>query len=133
MKKLIILTIFFLSFASLMSFSAGKTSAVNVLGGVCSNSSAAKNASVCTSSNNPNPQTPNPIILNIKKAINILSAIIGIVSVVVIILSGLRMVLGGGDPQTINSSRDAIIYAAVGIAVAVVSQAIVVFVLNKIK
>ena len=62
-----------------------------------------------------------------------MSVIIGIVSVVVIIISGLRMVLGGSDPQTISSSRDSIIYAIVGIAVVVVSQAIVVFVLNKIK
>ena len=76
-------------------------------------------------------KNPNPIINVLKIAINVISLILGIVAVVVIIISGFRMIIGGSDPATINSSRNAIIYAAVGILVAVFAQAIVVFVLDK--
>jgi hypothetical protein len=56
---------------------------------------------------------------------------IGFISVVVIIIAGLRMILSGGDPQTLNSARNAIIYAAGGIAIAAIAQIIVVFVLSR--
>ncbi len=110
----------------------GNVSAVNVLYNVCSNINKTHTSSVCVDSSTASTKN-NPIISEIKIAINILSFIIGIIAVLVIIVSGLRMVLGGSDPQTVNSSRDAIIYALIGIIVVVVSQALVVFVLNKIK
>jgi hypothetical protein len=50
-----------------------------------------------------------------------------------IIVGGLRLVLSGGNPQTVTSARDSIIYALVGIVIAVLAQVIVVFVLDNIS
>lgn len=131
-KKIIILSMILLSLVGITVLNTGNTSAVSLLSSICSNSSAKQHASTCQDSGKVS-QNSNPIIGEIKIAINILSFIIGIVSIVIIIISGLRIVLGGSDPQTISSARDAIIYAMVGIVVVVVSQALVVFVLDKIK
>ncbi len=105
------------------------TSAAQVLG-FCNNGGAS--STVCQDAKN-NKTTSNPVISIIKTVIQIVSYLIGIVAVVIIIISGLRMILGGGDPQTINSARMAIIYALIGILVAVAAEAIVVFVLDKLK
>jgi hypothetical protein len=44
----------------------------------------------------------------------------------------LRLVLSGGDPQTLTSARNAIIYAAIGIVVFALAQSIVVFALKNV-
>jgi hypothetical protein len=74
----------------------------------------------------------NPVISVIKTAITILSYIIGVASVVTIIISGLRMVLSEGKPENISSARSAIIFAVVGVIIAISAQLIVVFVLDKL-
>lgn len=74
----------------------------------------------------------NPAITALRTVINIISFIIGISAIIVIIISGLRMIVSGGDPNNVKSAREAIIYALVGVVVALVAQAIVVFVLNKL-
>jgi hypothetical protein len=66
------------------------------------------------------------------RAIEILSYIVGIVSVVMIIVSALRMVISGGDPNTVGSARSAIIYSVAGVVIAVIAQGIVVFVLKRV-
>jgi hypothetical protein len=68
----------------------------------------------------------------VSKAANILSVLIGIASFIVIILSGLQFILGVGDPARIASARESLIYALVGIGVALMAQVIVKFVLTKI-
>lgn len=64
-------------------------------------------------------------------ALNMLSWIAGIIAVVMLIISGLRFMTGGGDPQSISSAKRGVIYALVGIAVVILSQSIVRFVVNK--
>lgn len=68
----------------------------------------------------------------ITKAANILSVLIGIASFIVIILSGLQFILGVGDTARIATARESLIYALVGVGVAVMAQVIVKFVLTKI-
>ncbi len=72
---------------------------------------------------------PNGII---TKVVNLLSILIGIVAVIMIIIAGIRFAVSGGDPTKVASARNTILYAAVGLAVAALSQAIIVFVLNKL-
>lgn len=67
----------------------------------------------------------------IATAINILSAIGGIVAVIIIIINGIRFITSNGDPQATNSARNGIIYALVGILVVVLAQVIVQFVLQR--
>jgi hypothetical protein len=79
------------------------------------------------------PTTKNPIVGTIKIVIELLSTIIGVLSVVMIMIAGLRMILSNGDSQTIAHSRDAILYAMIGIFVAVFAEGLVLFVVDKIK
>ena len=75
----------------------------------------------------------NPVIDTIKNVINILSFAVVVAAVIILIISGLRMVLSGDEANAIAQARSGIIYALAGIAVTVLAQGIVVFVLNRIK
>jgi hypothetical protein len=68
-----------------------------------------------------------------RAAINIISLIVGVASVIVIIIAGFRFIISGGDSQAIASSRNTIIYAVVGLIIVVFAQVIVAFVLNRTK
>lgn len=69
----------------------------------------------------------------IKSVVNVLLFLIGSVSVVVIIISGFRMVVSGGNSDSVSKARNSILYAAIGIVVSLMAYAIVNFVLNQIK
>lgn len=75
----------------------------------------------------------NPIIKIIKAAIEVLSFIIGIAAIITIVVSGIRMIVSGGDPNAVASARTGLIYALVGIVVVVLAQTLVVFVLDKVS
>ncbi len=68
----------------------------------------------------------------IKSVIGILLFIIGMVAVIFIIIAGFRFVTSNGDSNTISSARNTIIYAILGIVVAVMAYAIVNFVIDNI-
>jgi len=57
---------------------------------------------------------------------------IGALAVLIIVIAGLRFILANGDPQTISKARNTIIYAAVGLAIAVSAEVIVTFVLGHV-
>ena len=66
---------------------------------------------------------------------DILQIVIGIVaavSVLFIVVSGLRFVLSAGDPQETAKARNTIVYALVGLVVAVAAEAIVTFVVDRL-
>jgi len=72
-------------------------------------------------------------IVNVAKvAINILSLVVGIASVIVITISGFRFITSSGDSQQVQGARNGIIYAIVGLVVVILAQTIVAFVLNKL-
>ena len=58
--------------------------------------------------------------------------ILGGISLVVITLSGLRFVLSRGDPQAVSKAKNSIIYAAVGLAIAISAATIVSFVFKNL-
>ncbi len=68
----------------------------------------------------------------ITRAVSGLSLLIGLIAVIIIIIQGIKMTLSTGDAGQVKSARDGVIYAAVGLVVAVLAQAIVRFVLNRI-
>lgn len=65
-------------------------------------------------------------------ATRLLSFVVGIIAVIVLIVAGIRFAINGGNPQEITKARNTIIYACVGIILAVLSQAIVIFILEKL-
>ncbi len=68
----------------------------------------------------------------LTKVANVLSIVLGVISVFVIMVGGIKYVLSGGDPSKTNNARSTILYAVIGLVVAVLAQALILFVLNKL-
>lgn len=68
----------------------------------------------------------------IQDVVNLLLFVAGVIAVVVIVVAGLRFVLSNGDPGAASKARSTIIYAVVGLVVAIMAYAIVNFVLTNI-
>ena len=67
----------------------------------------------------------------IATIVNILSLIVGIAAVIMIIVGGLKYVTANGDSNNLNSAKNTIIFALVGLVVAAFAQMLVHFVLTK--
>jgi len=64
----------------------------------------------------------------IKTIVNVLLFIIGTVAVVTIIISGIRYTTSHGDAKAVQVAKDTLLYAIIGLVVAISSYAIVNFV-----
>lgn len=68
----------------------------------------------------------------VKNIINFFSAVVGIVSVVMIIYGGFKYISSGGDAGNVSSAKNTIIYAVIGLIVVAMAQFLVQFVLGKV-
>jgi hypothetical protein len=68
-----------------------------------------------------------------KNITKILLYLIGSISIIMIIIGGLRFVLANGDSKQAGEARNTILYAVIGIVVAISALAIVTFVTSNIK
>lgn len=59
---------------------------------------------------------------------NVLLFIIGAVAVIMIVIGGLRYVISGGDAKQVQAAKNTILYALVGVIIAILAYAIVNFV-----
>lgn len=59
--------------------------------------------------------------------------VVGVISVVMLIWGGLRYIMSGGDSKKITDAKNTILYAIIGLIIAVLAFAIVNFVLNTIS
>jgi hypothetical protein len=66
----------------------------------------------------------------IKDITNTLLLAIGVIAVVVIIIAGIRFVTSSGNESSTKAARETILYAVIGLVVALLSYAIVNFVLG---
>ncbi len=62
---------------------------------------------------------------------NVLLFIIGGISVIMLIIGGIRYTISGGDSSAVTAAKNTILYAVVGIVVALLAYAIVNFVLGS--
>lgn len=66
-----------------------------------------------------------------KTITNVLLFIIGAISVIMLIIGGIRYTVSGGDSSAVTSAKNTILYAIVGIVVAVLAYAVVNFVIGS--
>ena len=66
------------------------------------------------------------------KISNTILYIVGIVSVIMLIWGGIRYILSGGDNKKVTDAKNTILYAIIGLIIAILAFAIVNFVLNAI-
>jgi hypothetical protein len=106
-------------------------SAADVLGPACG----LHPGSEACASNTAQPATGNTIYGPnglLTRAGRLIAAVVGMASVVMIIIGGFKFVTSSGDPSNIKSAKDTIMFAFVGLTVALLAQSIVVFVLSRL-
>lgn len=62
---------------------------------------------------------------------NVLLFVLGAISVIMIIIGGLRYVVSGGNSANVTAAKNTILYAIVGVIIAILSYAIINFVLGS--
>jgi hypothetical protein len=68
----------------------------------------------------------------VERVINLLSIIIGGIAAIVLVVAGIMYVASGGDPNNTKRAKDAILYAIIGLVVAIAGQGMVRFVIGNI-
>lgn len=67
----------------------------------------------------------------IQTVINILLYVLGIIAVIMIIVGGIKYTTSNGDSSALTSAKNTILYSIVGLVVAILSYAIVNFVVGR--
>ena len=62
---------------------------------------------------------------------NVLLFIVGAIAVIMIVIGGLRYVISGGDSSQVQAAKNTILYALVGVIVAILAYAAVNFVVSS--
>lgn len=121
MKKLVVIIgIMAALIAPLVVASSASAQSVDIYG-ACSGSS----GEVCKNRG----ATIQPLFKNLVDAVLL---ILGAVSVIMIIVGGFQYVTSAGDSGKVKAAKSTIMYAVIGVAVALLSYAIVDFVFGKI-
>ena len=68
----------------------------------------------------------------LKEVINTMLYLAGIIAVIMVIVGGIRYILSDGDSNKANQGKNTIIYALVGLVIAVSAYSIVNFVIGRI-
>jgi hypothetical protein len=64
--------------------------------------------------------------------VNVALFLIGAISVIMIIYGGIRYTISGGEAKNVTAAKDTILYAVVGLVVAILAYAVVNFVIAKL-
>ena len=67
----------------------------------------------------------------ITNIFNVVLAAAGAVAVTVIVIAGIQFTMSQGDPAKVKTSRDAILYAVIGLVVVILAFVILNFVIGK--
>lgn len=103
---------------------ADQTAAINVFQGCKGRSEA-----VCKASKTDTDKKATSFA---KKIINTMLYLLGIISVIMIVVGGIRYTTSAGDASRVKASKDTIMYALVGLVVALSAWSIVNFVVTQI-
>jgi hypothetical protein len=130
MKKtlLIIASILSLSFASVpfLSLSSYATSSINQ---VATSAKQQVQQGINDAGGTANTTSAQTLIGNI---VNTMLFLVGVLSVIMIIYGGIQYVISVGDSGKVAKAKNTIIYAVVGLIVAILSYAIVNFVISQL-
>ena len=57
---------------------------------------------------------------------------VGLVAVIMIVVSGLKMTMSAGDPGAVQKAKQTLIYSVIGLAIAILAYAIVTIVIDRV-
>lgn len=125
--KLIFIT-FSVLIVSILGVSGSVFAQTDPLVDICTGEAA--RSSTCQGRTVENPILgPNGII---TKVAQILVIFVGVASVIMIMVGGFKYMVSAGEAGATKSAKDTILYAVIGLVVAVMAQAIVSFVLRRL-
>lgn len=130
MKRFVVLPLLILAFCvPIVAYSS--VSAKTIFDDACSGGSAQANSSVCgTKDNTTNPVSGTNSI--IYKVTRLVALVTGVAAVLMIIYTGARLVLSGGEPEKVANARRGLLYSIVGLVVVLLAQAIISYILVRI-
>ena len=67
-----------------------------------------------------------------RQITNTVLFIVGVIAVIMLIIGGIKYVISGGDSKKVTDAKNTILYAIIGMVIAVFSYAIVTFVLSAL-
>ena len=106
------------------------TASVNAV--TCPDGSVRSSADTYAECSVPEDESGQDLMSRTRVIINVVLGVLGIVSVAMIILGGIMYTTSQGKPDKIKQAKDIILYAIVGLVVALLSFAIVNFVLQEV-
>lgn len=136
MKKITSLFVASLIITSLTAaFGMSKVFAIDQYKGLC--------AAAAQNNNNTAPGVCDPSVANptnplsgddslLMRVITLITIVAGIVAVVMIIITAVKLILSNGDSAKFNQARTTLIYLGVGIVVLLLAKPIISFILNHI-
>lgn len=68
----------------------------------------------------------------LTRATVIISFIVGVASVIMIIINGFKFVLSNGNAESVSSARRGLLFAIIGLIIALSAQAIVLLILRRL-
>ncbi|MFI5212824.1 MAG: pilin [Candidatus Saccharimonadales bacterium] len=74
-----------------------------------------------------------PLGTRVKTIVNVMLFILGAIAVIMIVVGGIRYTTSGGDASRVKGSKDTIMYAIVGLVIALLAYALVNFVIASFK
>lgn len=78
------------------------------------------------------PPTGSPSVNDtVQNALNLFSAIVGIIAVIMLIVGGINYITSQGDSSKTTKAKDTILYAAIGLVIVALAQVISHFVLER--
>jgi ABC-type sulfate transport system permease subunit len=69
---------------------------------------------------------------SVATALELVFGVAGAIALLIMVIAGLRYTLSQGDPQSINKSKNAIIYAAIGLVICATAFVIVRFIVRSL-
>jgi cytochrome bd-type quinol oxidase subunit 2 len=69
----------------------------------------------------------------VRTVINAFSWVVGIISVIMIIVGGVKYITSSGDSSNVTSAKNTILYAVIGLVVVAMAQFVVLFVLSQLE
>lgn len=105
--------------------------AQNSFNDICKQTASSGNSTVCQESKDKSNPLFGPTGV-ITRATQLVAILAGIAGVIMIIISGIRFITSSGDPNTVEGARNTLLYAVIGLVVAVIAQSLVAFVIRRL-
>lgn len=117
-----------LSLTALWGGSAAALGSYNPFQQICA--VGGKGSTVCNPAPDKDPISGTGGVL--LKAVDIISYVVGITSVIFVIVGAIRYIISNGDSQKVGVAKNTIMYALIGVAVTILARVIILFVIQRL-